>query len=253
MVTCRKSGCENKAAKGQAYCSKACAPLSRLKGGPGQKASLSARTAGSGTTEPGVQFQEPSESAGRRSRLSVKNTLPTKPSENTSSSGELAGAPTRKTLLEIGRMVANDTPTKPPPLSSSGPPTENEKNRSEGTLAEMKSNEPGITDLTKTDSPKSAPTATVESPSEMSAGQLLSLEEEKLASLSLVDDVTARLHLQIKRLTLRPETVVYDPIEASHSERQRAGLALKTASEIGKMIRLKLDAVKVFRDLGGGR
>lgn len=80
---------------------------------------------------------------------------------------------------------------------------------------------------------------------------LLSCEEEKLASLSLVDDVTQRLHLQMQRLTVSHTdvTTCKDPLGASHSERQRVGLALKTASEIGKMIRLKIDAVRVFRDL----
>jgi hypothetical protein len=109
---------------------------------------------------------------------------------------------------------------------------------------------PGTALTERSASQKSAPTEIECSPAGSSIGPLISAEEEKLASLSLVDECLERLNLQMRRLTLRSDGGrEVDPIGASHSERQRVGLALKTASEIAKMVRLKLDAVKVFRKL----
>lgn len=104
---------------------------------------------------------------------------------------------------------------------------------------------PGIGLIASTDSSESKSTETAVTPSEPSIGRLMNCEEERVASISLIDESLTLLHSQLRRCATRTDTT---PIQ-DRDQIERARLAIKTADSMGKLVRLKIDAIKTFHDV----
>lgn len=136
-----------------------------------------------------------------------------------------------------------------PLMPSSGANLIESNKKEESEIPTMPQNrEIGIATLESNALEASPQTAIATLHNETSTEQLLSYEEAKLASTSLCDEVIERLHWQLKRHSLRGDQNTQVEI-AGHNEIARSKIVIGTASEIGKMIRLKLDAVKMFHEI----
>lgn len=114
----------------------------------------------------------------------------------------------------------------------------------------MKSSESGITPTVVPASTASAVGATSSTRAESSVAPPLTYEQESFVSTGLIDDSIRRLHLQMKRLTFSPDSPrVHDaPVDVDDAaEVLRAKLACQTAMAMGKLVKTKIDAVRVFK------
>lgn len=75
--------------------------------------------------------------------------------------------------------------------------------------------------------------------------QSLSLLEENAPSLSLIDSSMKQLHSAMEKL-LKEETE--NPERRNPLDTQRVNTAVKCAGEIAKLMKIKLEAVKLFRE-----
>lgn len=241
-MKCKKEDCQKNAATGQAYCTREHAPLANY--GAGQP-TRSVKTGGYSTRE-----------LGALSRKSSPSERAKTPRRESATARVMALESASLDKSESG-MSETWTESEPSPASDGDPLLQRsglERIEDEWSIQKMiryaqEKSELGMPSEEKIVFGSLPSTAIVVSPTDLSTAPLLSSNQAELASISLVNDVTERLHFQLKRLTLRADNNPVDPIEGSFQERQRVTLALKTASEIAKMIKLKLEAVKVFKDI----
>ena len=245
-MKCKKAGCKKRAAKGQAYCSKACAPFYGRYGSK-ENHTKSEKTEKYSTVALGDQSPLLSEKESETLKLEERDTAKT----------PLSAVISLLKKQDITRGIEKEIRQSEKKIEKICPNISESKSliTAEGagkmTQRETQSKEHGIEKITPPALKQSSLPSINGAQNERSIAPLLNLEEEKLASTSLVDECLGRLHLQMKRLTLREDSAALDPIGSSHNERQRVSLAIKTASEISKMVKLKLEAVKVFKELSG--
>jgi hypothetical protein len=237
---CKAVGCKKLAATGQTYCSKECAPLGRFGLSSGSN-TRSARMEESLSKAHGEPSRKPA--LGELMRL------------------QDGGGDTRTTKnLDVNNLNTQKIETKErAPIEESGgrvSPTWSESYETPGVLIkpeeirkEMKNNESGTEASEKSDSLKSAQAEIVEYHPASSTAPLLNSEEVKLASMSLVDDAIERLHWQMKRLTLRGADQIDDTALYTKTEVRRAKMVCDAAKSLSSLVKLKLDAVKIFREL----
>lgn len=115
---------------------------------------------------------------------------------------------------------------------------------------ETRSSESGTTLSAGPASTESVVVETSSTRHESSIEPPLTSEQERFVSTSVLDDSILRLHLQMRRLTFSPASPrVYDaPVDVDDaSEVLRAKLACQTAMAMGKLVKTKIDAVRVFK------
>ncbi len=247
VLRCAKEGCEEKPPRGQKYCSRECAPLGRF--GLNRESPIqSEKTGRSSSRDTGELSPPPSRSAKARtlSTLIAIGQTQTIASESARRIEDgSARTPSVRTNGEDRSMNSSQ------PMKSENFP-EGESNASEETQIESVNSGSG-TGGTVTSISRPSMTGEIEDTQTESSGErLMTFEAEKLASVSLVDDVISRLHWQMKRLTLRGSDQLDDADLYTKTEIRRAKMVTDTASSIAKMVKLKIDAVKVFNEIKKG-
>jgi hypothetical protein len=243
---CATEGCMKAAEKERAdgLCVRCARSAPGLPAGRSGASTSSTSGAGFSATELGDLSPRRSESETETPPALEKSTVTIQPLESAKIKSELL--PTRKT--RSAPSPATESAGKTSTLTSEARPTYDAQETQNEIKIVMPSSDDGTGKSELSALAESMRPATAVVRPETSTAPLLSAEEEKLASLSLVDECLERLNLQMRRLTIRQAgPAPLDPIGASHSERQRASLAINTAREISRMVRLKVDAVKAFR------
>lgn len=206
---CKNPQCIETAARGQKYCSRKCAPCGQY---GDVKPIFSEVMEKFGTKAIGVELQQFSENE-KQEPNEIERFMPTSQDEKNDASKFSHGEPEM-------------------------PSTVNHKSEVSG-AASLGEGKP--TQLAKIENGEMLPTQV-----ETYAEQLMNLEEAKLASTSFVDDAITRLHWQMRALAPQSTQVVNLTLkEQIHKGR----LACQTAKTMAQMVKLKLDAYKIFKEV----
>jgi len=234
-MKCGKDECKKNAARGQKYCSKDHAPYGKL-GHAKESNTKYATTAGFGSRADGGPLRKQLKDGSPEFNTRVENIIRMRNTEKSLKSKSETGLPESKPA-EIGGQTSQ--------IMKKESEMQSAQSENEATRIETKNPEHLIAEIEKQGLGKFTKDETDVIPAEKSTGQLLTLEQEKVASMSCIDDVVERLHWQMKRCAIRDHQA---PITEKF-EVERANLAIKTASTISQMIKLKLSAVKIYHDI----
>lgn len=243
IMKCKNELCDNKAAKNQIYCSRNCAPYGNF--GRNQESSIdSTKLEKYSTMANGEAFFRASNEESRAPVVIFKDTEILLKEENTSQRLPESGGLLEK--IESTQIVEKNIGDLQ--ILKEEDRTKLAQTLEEKMLEQRKNSEQDIGPRENQDLKKSSNTEIESTPPAMLSVPLLSSEEVKLASLSLIDDALTRLHWQMQRVTLRG---IEDaaPFDKSNFEIKRGNLVCETAGAIAKLVRLKVDALKAFKDL----
>lgn len=237
---CKRPSCGKRRYPGRKWCSSECAVRSGAVVSPKKPVTPSMSAAGSSTKERGADL--PPRSLARSSDLSGIASAGglTRSFEQERQVTRALAAPDR--MHESATPIERSAPASEPPSIASE--TSEECEIQDAAI----DSELNTTPVEESDLSTSRNIATRETPHENSIGQYLTPEEEKLASTSLCDEVIERLSWQLRRHTLRGEQKA-DLKMIGKEEIDRSKIVIGTVAQIASMIRLKLEAVRTFRDI----
>lgn len=231
---CADPTCNRKAAPGQKYCSRFCAPSGHLSTDRGKRTKYTPSPEDSGTQEPGGAFPVSSSA-----ELPTESALQSEPERTKSANANESTTAARESAKRSSEPSAEE---RTPPLSAALRPIDGDAGARESLSTPERSGASGTPATESGTAQTSGDGGTLETQLVASLQPSTSISAAKLTSLDLIDSSAEHLYGLMKSVATE------DPLRRKDPRVIQA--AANCAKQIKDLIRLKLDVLKEVRTSG---